>query len=139
MIPPVVNPLDQGIRRLDVQILYVRDTDRELLVLEQPLILGGHVPLVHDGVALELADELGGVWLDVEVAVADLAIVVLPHGVVALADVLPLEGLDALPALVVGFDSRLYLVPRDPPDREQRLVELDVLATRLLQLFEILV
>jgi hypothetical protein len=108
--------LGELLPRLDVQILDVRGG--ELLASELALVLGGHVSLVHDGVDLELADEPGRIRLDVEVAVADLAVVVLSHRIVALADVLLLEGPDALEARVVGLDSRLYLFPLDPPDRK---------------------
>src|SRR5215212_6381123 len=106
--------------------------------LSRPSYLGVMSPSFN-GVALQAADLLGGIRLDVKVAVADLAVVVLPHSVVALADVLPIKGPNTLPGLVVGLDSRLYLIPRNPPDREERLIELDVLAARLLQLLEVLV
>ena len=72
---------------LDLRVLHVHRADAELLVAEQSFVVVRHVVLDEIGRAFDLADQVGLVAAGVEIAVADLPVVFLADGVVALADV----------------------------------------------------
>ena len=96
-----------------------------------------HVVFDQIGRALDPADEVGLVAADVEIAMADLRVIFLADGIIALADVhrnMHVVG-QALDREIDGLDrSRDLVLVRH---REQRLVDLDVLAARLDQHAEI--
>ena len=134
-----LDPLRDLLAGLDIRGLHIDRADAELLVAEAAFVVRRHVVLDEEGVAIDPADQIRLVAPGVEIAVADLSIVIRAHRVVALADMD--EHMD-----VVGqtFDRHvddvdggadLFVARR----REIRLVDLDMLAARLGQLPEVLV
>ncbi len=117
----VLDAPGNGQRGLHLQILDVHRPHRQALVAEQALVGPGHVVLHQQDVVVDPGDLLGRVTAG-EVAVADLPVVVLTHGVVALTDVAHYRhAAQAFQGQVDGVHRRHLGVAGDG---EQRLVDL---------------
>ena len=71
---------------LHVRVLHIDGADGKLLVAEQAFVVMRHVVLDEKGVAIDPADEIRLVAARIEIAVADLAVIVRTDRVIALAD-----------------------------------------------------
>ena len=109
-----LDPVGDLLAGFDVRRLHIDRADAELLVAEQAFVVGRHVVLDQERVAIDPADEVGLVAPRVEIAVPDLSVIVRPDRVVALADMH--EHVD-----VVGqaFDGHVDDVDRRPDLRRR--------------------
>src|ERR1700738_2913897 len=81
------DPVNHLLSGLDVWGLHVDGADAKLLVAEVLFVVRRHIVFDEIAVTIDLADKIGFVSSLVEIAVADLSIVVGPYCVIALADV----------------------------------------------------
>jgi len=81
------DPLNHLLSGLDVWGLHVDGTDAKLLVAEVLFIVRRHIVLDEIAVTLDVAYKIGFVAPLIEIAVADLSVVIGPYCVIALADV----------------------------------------------------
>ena len=115
-----------GFAAFDLGVLHVNRTDAELVISQQPFVMPRHIVFDQIRGRTDLADQIGLIAARIEIAMADLAIVVLADRVVALTDVgrgvnVPRQPLNRP---VDGVDRRIdFGIVRQ---REQRLVDLDM-------------
>jgi len=81
------DPLNHQLPGLDVWVLHVDSADTKLFVSKVLFVVRRHIVLDEIAVTLDVADKISFVAPLVEIAVADLSIVVGPYCVIALADV----------------------------------------------------
>jgi len=81
-----LDALDNLFGAFDIGRLNVDRAHRELPVAEATLVVRRHIVLDEKAVAFDLADEVGLVAPVIEIAVADLTVIIGADGVVALAD-----------------------------------------------------
>jgi hypothetical protein len=124
--------------RLHVGTLHIHGTHTQLFVAEKPLVMGRHVMFDKVSVAIDLANEVRFVPPGVEIAVANLTIIIGPDCIIALAYVhhhVDVVG-KSLDHRVDDLDSRADLAFTGR--REVGLVDLNMLAAGRGQFLEIL-
>src|ERR1700681_2366538 len=80
-----LDPRRDRLSGLDLGVLHIHGADADLLVADQPFIVGRHVVLDQIRGALDLANKVGLVATMVKISMANLTVVLLADGVVALA------------------------------------------------------
>ena len=124
------DPLHHLLSGLDIGGLHVNGADTKLFVAKVLLVVRRHIVFDEIAVTLNFADEIGLVAALVEIAVANLSIVIRAHGVIALADMnhhMNIIG-QSFDRHVDRIDRRADLLVTG--HREVGLVDLDMLAAR---------